>query len=310
MNIVFAGGTGFLGRCLTDALLRAGHRLTLLTRDANAVRPSGVTVIRWDGKNPGSWCASVAEADAVLNFAGEPMAGRRWTRAEKRKILESRIDATRAIVSSLAGRGRPAVLVNASAVGFYGSVPEGSVTEEHAAGSGFVAEVCQQWEEAARAAPPAVRVVILRMGVVLGRGGGALQKMIAPFRFFAGGTLGTGKQWLSWVHVDDVAGAVLFALNSGTLHGPVNVTAPKPVTMKSFALSLGKILRRPSWTRVPGPVLRLIAGETAGMLLTGQCVVPARLLAVGYRFRFPDLEHALRDIIGRETLDVPAALNH
>lgn len=300
MNIVLTGGTGFIGRRLIPALTGAGHRVTLLTRrPESGSLPPGVRAETWDATSPGPWTASVAGADAVINFAGEPIAARRWSAEQKRKIVASRVDATKAIVGALAsGPRRTAVLVNASAVGYYGTVPEGEVGEDHPAGSGFLADTCRAWEEAASGADASgARVVLLRIGIVLGDGGGVLERMLLPFRLFLGGPVGSGRQWFPWVHRDDVVGAAMFALGRDAVTGSVNVAAPEPATMQSFAAALGGVLRRPSAVRVPGVVLRAALGEMAEMLLGGQQVVPRALLRHGYAFRHPHLDGALREVL-------------
>lgn len=299
MRIVLAGATGFLGRAVTAELRQAGHELVLLTRDPGRVPAAhGVTVAEWDGKTPGEWARQVDGAGAVVNLAGEPIAARRWTAERKGALAISRIQATKAVVAAIAkAKSPPGVLVNASAVGYYGDVPVGDVPETHPKGSGFLADLCEAWERAARTAEEhGVRVVSLRIGVALGRGGGAVDKMLPPFKLFAGGPLGSGRQWFPWVHRDDVAGVVSYAISDASLSGPVNVAAPEPATMKEFCAAFGRALGRPSWAPVPAFVLRLMLGEMAGMLLTGQRAVPARLAAAGYRFRHPALAGALEAV--------------
>jgi uncharacterized protein len=299
MKIVVAGGTGFIGSSLVPRLRLEGHDVVVLTRDpGKAPHDPGVTRVRWDGATQGEWTVHVQGADAVINLAGESIGGGRWTPARKRRIVASRVNATRALSESIRlGEKRPSLFVNSSAVGYYGPVESGDVTEDHPPGSGFLSDVCLRWEQEASAVGElGPRVVILRTGVVIGEKGGALEKMLLPFRLYAGGPIGSGRQWFPWVHGDDVAGVILFALGNAALAGPVNVVAPETVDMKAFCAALGRALSRPSWLPVPAPALRAALGEMADMILTGQRVVPAKLLTLGYRFRYPGLAAALDSV--------------
>jgi len=302
MKIIVTGGTGFIGRNLVSRLAVANHEIVCLTRGPSGAPHAGRDSVRyekWDGKTVGAWGSHVNGAHAIFNLAGESIGAKRWSPEQKRKIIGSRVDAARAIVESIRqARQKPSVLVNASAVGYYGSVEEGDVIESHKRGEGFLAETVEMWEREARAAESlGVRVVLMRNGVVLGRDGGALARMLLPFKLFVGGTIGSGRQWFPWVHLDDVVGVALFALENARLFGPVNVTAPDPVTMKQFCHTLGKAINRPSWAPVPSFVLRLMLGEMSEMILTGQRVVPSALTREGFTFRFPKLETALRDSV-------------
>lgn len=299
MKIILTGGTGFIGTPLRQRLLEKGYEVLLLTRNpASIPSQKGLTVAAWDGKTVRDESVRLQGVDAVINLAGEPIATKRWTQKQKEKILSSRIDATRAIVFAMAKSAkRPSVLINASAVGFYGNVPEGDVTDDHPRGTDFLAETCSRWEEEARAAEPlGVRVVRLRIGIVLAEEGGALRKMLLPFKLFAGGPPGSGRQWFPWIHRDDVIGAILFALDHPNLSGPVNLTTPAPVTMKEFCKSLGKAIRRPSWAPVPAFVLKAILGEMAEVVLSGQRAIPKKLMEGGYKFRYPALGEALASL--------------
>jgi len=299
MRIVLAGGTGFIGRSLREELLSAGHEVVVLTRKNGAGAKERERFVAWDGRNAGEWIALLDGADAVINLSGENIAGERWTAARKQAILSSRVDATRAIVEAI-GRAqkKPAVLINASAVGYYGDAADLELTEASARGAGFLAETCEVWEaEARKAESLGVRVVLARLGPVLGEKGGMLSKMLPPFRFFLGAPLGTGKQWISWVHQEDVTGALLFMLEQGDLSGPVNVTSGAPATMKEFCRTLAKALRRPCWPPIPSIFLKMLMGEMAAIILASQKVLPLGLLKAGYRFRHLDLSEAFAALL-------------
>jgi uncharacterized protein (TIGR01777 family) len=301
MNIILAGGSGFIGKALTARLLADGHSVTLLTRDPARVHVSGsaLRVQQWDAATVGAWGASVDGADAVINLTGELISGKRWSPAQKELIRSSRISSTRAIVQAIgAATKKPSLLINASAVGYYGDVPSGDVPESFPAGRGFLAEVCQEWESSAYAAQAhGVRVVTPRLGVVLAPDGGALAKMLLPFRLFVGGPIGSGRQWFPWIHRDDVVAGILFLLRTPTVSGPVNFAGPEAVTMKEFCRALEAAMGRPSWAPVPAPILRIMLGEMAGMILGGQRVVPKKLSGAGYTFRYPTVGAALREIM-------------
>lgn len=300
MKIVLAGGTGFIGRKLLPALLAEKHQVALLTRNAKKAGLANtlLRVVYWDNAKE-DWKKEIDGADAVINLAGEPIADKRWTSAQKEVLAKSRLESTRAIVSAMASASKkPQVFINASAVGYYGSVPEGDVDENHPAGNDFLADLCKKWEhEANNAQALGVRTVLLRTGIVLEKDGGALKKMMFPFKIFAGGPLGSGNQWFPWIHRDDVVGAILFALKNSTLQGPVNLAAPDPVTMKDFCKALGRALGRPSWAPVPAFVLQIALGEMSAMLLTGQKAVPSALKKSGYSFLHPRLDEALQSIV-------------
>lgn len=301
MNIVLAGATGFIGKKIMEALASAGHSVVVLTRNPASVNTTAwhtVRAVKWDAVRVEEWISEIDGADAVVNLAGEPIAAKRWRYWQKYAIMFSRVDATRAIVYAIHhAKKKPSVLVNGSAVGYYGDVANGDVTESHKKGEGFLSNVCEKWEEAALLAQTyGVRVVLLRTGVVLGADGGALQRLALPFKFFAGGWVGSGKQWFPWIHRDDVVNIIVYAINESRLSGPVNVAAPESVTMKQFCDAVGKAMRRPSWAPVPGFVLRVALGEMASMLLTGQRAVPMKLTASGFHFKFPNVDGALADI--------------
>jgi len=293
MNILITGGTGFIGTPLSHALRKSGHMVVVTTR-----RPSqSPEKFTW---RPPELIPSDAmvEFDAVINLAGESIAPGRWTREKKEKILTSRISTTRALVESMKNADRkPEVLINASAVGYYGAHEDDYVTEDTPPGSDFLADVCKQWEaEAQKAMQLGVRVVLIRIGGVLESDGGALPQMIIPFKFFLGGPIGSGKQWFSWIHRDDVLGIIQYALENETITGPVNATAPNPVTNKGFSTALGKAFGSPSWFPVPGFIVKLTLGELGSVLLTGQRVVPEKAIKEGYEFKYTDVDQALKAI--------------
>ncbi|TMA35298.1 MAG: TIGR01777 family protein [Deltaproteobacteria bacterium] len=289
MRVLVTGGTGFIGRAVCHALRGAGHTVTIVSRDASG-EASGDT-IGWEAVGQGA-----AAADAVVNLAGEPIAGGRWSPARKEAILESRVGATRALVDAVGlATTRPKVLISASAVGYYGARDDEPLDETAGAGSGFLAEVCQAWEgEASRAEAFGLRVVRLRFGMVLAGDGGALARMLPPFRAFVGGPLGDGQQWTSWIHRGDVTGLVLAALVNEGYRGAINATAPEPVRNRDFTAALGRVLVRPAAIRVPAMVLRLALGEMADVLLTGQRVLPRAAERLGYRWQYPEVLGALR----------------
>jgi uncharacterized protein len=292
MRVLLTGGTGFIGRALGQALRERGDDVLVVSRRG---RPGSVG---WEAIDP-----EVERADAIVHLAGEPVAATRWSRARLEEIRASRVDTTARLTRTieLAPR-RPRVFVSGSATGVYGTRTDDEVLAEGAsAGDDVLARIVVAWEAAARPAAPStmtgVRVVHPRFGIVLGRDGGALSSMVTPFKWFVGGALGTGKQWVSWVHLRDAVRALLFALDADALSGPVNVVAPDPVIMDDFAAALGRALHRPAALRVPALALRAALGAgLAEVLLTGQRVAPRKLLDAGFVFDFPRLEGALGDI--------------
>lgn len=290
------GGTGFVGRAVVDELLADGWQVAVLTRDATAARRMlPVTVTCHESLDD---CPPPA---AVINLAGENLGAKRWNAARKQAFVDSRVGMTRALVDAMAGcEYRPEVLVNGSAVGFYGACGDKPIDEQRPAGDEYQSRLCQAWEaEARRASDLGVRVAVVRIGAVLGVRQGALSELVPPFRFGLGGPQGSGRQWLSWIHRQDLARAILFLVNNPDCDGVYNATAPYPVRNREFARALGRVLRRPTLLPLPSPMLRLIAGEMAHLVLTGQKVLPARLQAAGFEFRYPDLEPALREILAR-----------
>ena len=303
MKVVIAGGTGFLGRALAQACLRDGDEVVVLSRSASPPpgAPAGARHVRWtpDG-TPGDWARALEDAVVVFNLAGEPIAARRWSAAQKARIRDSRIRATRSIVAALAGLASPPVLVNASAVGYYGSRGDEVLTESAAPGTDFLARVCIEWEREAMGAERAgARVVLLRTGLVLAREGGALPPLLLPFRLFVGGPLGSGRQYWPWIHRDDWVALARFLARTPAASGPFNLTAPAPATNRELSAALGRVLRRPSALPTPAFALRILLGEMAdALLLASQRARPERALAMGFRFTYTELEPALRAALG------------
>lgn len=299
MKIILAGGTGLIGAALATRLVADGHELVVLTRNTKRTPAHGRRYVLWDGESSGPWEAELNGAAAVLNLAGESV-GSRWTEAAKRRIVSSRTLATKAIVRALKSAGNgPTVFINASAVGYYGHVPEGDVTESSPAGEDFLGQTCLAWEtEAATAAGLGVRVAMIRTGFVIAREAEAFRRMILPFRLFAGGPFGSGKQWFPWIHVHDVAEGYRFVLNNPGISGPVNLTSPNPVRVARLAKEIGKALHRPAFLPAPAFALKMILGEMSDLLLKGQRALPAKLLEHGFVFRYSLLEDALKAALG------------
>lgn len=293
VHIVVAGGHGLLGGALVSRLRQDGHAVSVLTRS-----PRRAGDIHWDPAvvEP-AWQSAVAGADAVINLAGESIAGRRWSATRKAAILESRVQATRALARAVLDSSQPpSTFISGSAIGIYGPHGDEEVTEATPPGGDFLAQVCQAWEREAQAIAGVTRLVLARTGVVLARHGGALPEMARPFRFFAGGPVGSGRQFVSWIHIDDWVDMMRWALTSPALLGAVNLTAPCPVTNREFASALGRTLGRPSVVTAPAFALRIGLGEMADIVLTGQRVIPARSAALGFEFHFRELDPALRSL--------------
>lgn len=298
MKIVIAGGTGFIGKKLTDLLLAEGHTVVILTRGEG--EPSGnVQFVRWleKGASPEK---ELRDADAFINLAGVSINDGRWSESHQKQIYESRMTATDEllrIISLLPEK--PSVLVNASAIGIYPASVKNVYTEistERA--NDFLGKTVGDWEnKAKRVKEHSVRAVFMRFGVVLGKEGGALPLMALPYRLFVGGKVGSGEQWMSWVHVMDVVRAIVFALKNDSLHGPVNVTSPSPVQMNEFGKTIGSVLHRPHWIPVPSFAMKLVLGQKSALVLEGQHVVPQKLMNHGFEFTFPILKPALEDLL-------------
>ena len=302
MKIAIAGATGFVGSRLVEQLQAQGHQVIILTRSPQQAsnRFGQAQIVGYNPLKSGEWQQSISGCDAVINLAGEPIAEKRWTPAQKRSILDSRQLGTQKIVEAIAlATIKPQVLINASAIGYYGTSETSKFDETSPAGTDFLAEVCAAWETAAQAVTAnGTRVVILRLGIVLGENGGVLGKMLAPFSAFVGGPIGSGNQWFSWIHRDDVVKLIIAALNDTKMQGVYNATAPNPTTMTEFAQTLGTVMNRPSWLPVPNFALEAMLGEGAIVVLQGQQVVPTRTLAQGFNFQYSTLKPALTAILG------------
>jgi uncharacterized protein len=295
MKVAIAGGTGFVGSALVAKLRSLGHSVMLLTRDPQAAK----TKLGSDGiefATYGELDSALSGCDGVVNLAGEPIAESRWTAQVKQSILDSRVKTTEAIVTAInQANPKPQVLVNASALGFYGTSETATFDETSSAGDDFLAEVCQAWETAAQQVQD-TRLVTLRIGIVLGDGG-ALGKMLPPFRMFAGGPIGTGKQWFSWIHIDDLVNLIIAGLTDSQMQGTYNATAPNPVRMNEVCDAVGKALKRPSWLPVPAFALDLLLGDGAKVVLEGQQVLPKRLVEQGFNFQYQAIDQAIAAIV-------------
>ena len=310
MRIVISGGTGFIGSPLAEMYAEEGHDVRVLTRglpdgearhDPGTGKP-GITRVGWrPSGTAGAWAPVVDGADAVINLAGDSLADGRWTARRKAQLRDSRILSTRSVVDAIRRASTPPrVLISSSAVGFYGPSGAEPKSEEAHAGNGFLSQLAEEWEAEARKAEAAgTRVVLLRTGLVLEKAGGALPQMVRPFRFFVGGPVGGGRQYISWIHRLDVIEMIRWIVETPTVSGPINATAPHPVTNREFAKAIGRAIRRPSLIPAPAFALKLMLGEMAEpLLLTGQRVVPVKAQALGYHFRYPEIDIAMRGIFG------------
>lgn len=311
MRIFITGASGLIGGKLLEEGIQQGHHFVAITRNQNrflrgiskGLPTDRIQVVEADATQPGPWQQHLQGCDWVFSLAGEPVAGKRWNDDVKHRIESSRVESVRRIVDTIVkmpADQRPKRLLSASAVGYYGDCGDRVVTETDPPGAGFLSQVCSRWENAAFEAQEfGVQVSALRMGVVLAREGGALKTLLPAFRLFLGGRVGTGKQYVPWIHLDDVVNAFYFcaALAPTVSTGPINLVAPQPVPMKDFVKILGETLRRPSALPVPSPLLKLLFGEGSEVLLHGQRAVPSRLLALGYSFAFPALRDALSNLL-------------
>ncbi len=309
MKILLAGGTGLIGSRLIEAGLKRGYAFVLLTRSSSSKKNfKNVIIKEWDPTTCHIDISSDQKFDAAINLSGENIASGRWTQRKKKLLLSSRIESTRCIVNFLEKLdSRPDVFINASAIGYYqpieeGSTTEDSITEESAPGSKFISQICKEWEkEARKAESPGLRCIQARIGVVLSPRGGALKKILLPFLCGFGGTLGSGKQFMSWISLDDVISALLFCLESREIQGPVNLCSPTPISNFEFTKTLGKALKRPTIFGVPAPLLKLFLGEMADQLLLSSLpVTPEKLLLSGFEFRDKDLHETLDSLLSKK----------
>jgi uncharacterized protein (TIGR01777 family) len=301
MRVVIPGGGGMLGRRLAADLVGDGHEVILLSRapDRVGALPSRVKVQRWDGRTADGWGQLVDGAAAVINLAGENLGKSRWTDERKREIVTSRTNPGSAVVAAVkAATAKPALVVQASAVGYYGPRGDEKLTEDDGPGRDFGAQVCVQWEAAtAEVEALGVRRAVIRTGVVLMPESIALRRMMMPYRFFAGGPLGSGRQWFSWIHIADYVAGIRFLMDHADASGIFNLSAPEPLTNAAFGKELGRAMGRPSWIPVPAVAVRLVFGEMSSVVLEGQRVVPSRLMESGFGFRFPEAGAALKDVL-------------
>lgn len=301
-RVVVSGATGLIGRELCKRLQEKGYAVVVLTRSPDKARqvvPGAAEYVAWRPAESGAWASHIDGAWGVVHLAGASIAAHRWTEERKRAIRDSRIIGTRGIVAAIAAAAhKPQVLVNGSAIGYYGPHDDTPLDEGAAPGSGFLAGLVMQWEaEALKAEQAGVRTVVVRTGIVLDKNDGALAQMMRPFRFFAGGPVLPGTQWFSWIHSSDEVGIILLALEDERVRGPINATAPTPQTNRDFARTLGKVMGRPALIPVPGFALKLLFGELADSLTTGQRIVPRKARELGYHFQYSTSEEALRRIL-------------
>ncbi len=305
MQVAITGATGFVGSRLVERLQGLGHGVVILTRHPEQARqqfPSEVyttvKVVAYDPSQLGSWQEALAGCDGVVNLAGAPIAEEKWSPAYKQQLIDSRVVTTENLVAAIdAADPRPSVLINASAIGFYGTSENAEFDESSVAGDDFLATVCQKWEAAAHKVEDShTRLVILRFGIVLGLGG-ALGKMLTPFKMFAGGPIGSGQQWFAWIHLDDVVNLIIQALENDSMQGVYNATAPAPVRMNDLCKALGKQMGRPSWLPVPAFAIEALLGEGAIVVLEGQKVLPKRTLESGFEYDYETIEPALAQIL-------------
>lgn len=301
MRVLITGGSGLVGLALTESLARRGNEVIILSRQPQRIigLPIGARAALWDGRTSKGWSSLADGADALVNLAGENISAGRWTDERKHRILESRLNSGRAVVEAVkAADHKPRIVIQASAIGYYGVRGDEEITEDTPQGHDFLSQVTAAWEASTSSLDTlGVRRVIIRTGVVLSARGGALTRMLLPFRFFAGGRLGNGQQWFPWVHISDEVGAIRFLMENDKASGPFNLTAPVPLTNAEFSRLLGQHLRRPAIIPAPVFALRLLFGEMAGVLLGSQRAVPKNLLQQGFTFQFCEAGSALRDLI-------------
>jgi uncharacterized protein (TIGR01777 family) len=301
-RVIVTGATGLIGKALCKRLIEQGYAVVVFSRDPAAARqqvPGAADYVAWEPAESGPWAAAVEGAYAVINLAGASIAGKRWNPAYKQAILNSRVIGTRGLVNAIGqAQNKPQVLINGSAIGYYGFRDDTKLDETQTPGTDFLANVVKAWEaEALKAEALGVRVVLVRTGIVLDKKEGSLPLMMLPFRFFAGGPVLPGTQYFAWIHLADEVGIILFALENAQVRGPINATAPETQTNKEFSATLGRVMGRPSLFPVPGFALQVVMGEAAQLVTTGQRVIPQKAQDLGYRFQFPTSEAALRNVV-------------
>ncbi|HEX6290653.1 MAG TPA: TIGR01777 family oxidoreductase [Herpetosiphonaceae bacterium] len=301
-RVVITGATGLIGKRLCEQLKAKGYQIVVFSRDPQQARrslPGAAEYITWTPAEEGPWTGAIDGAYGVIHLAGAPIIGKRWSAAYKAEIRNSRVIGTRGLVNAMrAAQHRPQVFVSGSAVGYYGARDDTKLDESAAPGDDFLARTCIEWErEAAKAEELGIRTAIVRTGIVLDPREGALPQMLLPFRFYAGGPILPGTQWFPWIHVDDEIGLIMLALEDQRVRGPLNAAAPESQTNRDFSATLGRVMRSPSWFPVPGFALRIVLGEVSGMLAEGQRVIPKKALDLGYQFKYPNSEQALRQLL-------------
>ncbi len=306
MRVLITGGTGTVGRRLVEHMIQHTWAVTVVSRRPfkPATLPAKITFAQWDAETAEGWGKLVDGADAVVNLAGAGLAEARWTDERKKILRESRVKAGQAVVEAIgAAEKKPKVLVNASAVGYYGPRGDEEITEESQPGNDFLADLCRDWEASTDPVlEMGLRRVIIRTGMVLDVRGGALPRMLLPFRFLGGGPVGSGQQWYSWIHYYDEVEAIRFLIENEAASGPFNLTAPNPLKSRDFAKAIGKAMKRPAFLPAPAPILKQVFGEMSTVLLEGQRVVPKRLQEMGYTFKYPTAEAALAELISRDRI--------
>lgn len=312
MHILLTGGTGFIGKSLVKSLCQDDHQLFILTRNPEthkSISNQNTSLLKWDGKTAHGWGKIIEEMDAVINLVGENIAGnslksiffKRLTPDRKRLLLESRLNAGKALMQAIKDAShRPSAFIQASAVGYYGDRDVEVLNEAASQGSDFTSQLCSHWESSVSELDilRIRRVIIRTAGMVLGKAGGAFPYLLLPYRFFIGGPLGNGKQWMSWIHIDDEIKAIRFLLETNNAQGIFNLCAPQPVTNKEFGKTIGKTIHRPSWLPLPEPVFRLMLGEKAKILLSSQRQIPENLMQLGFEFTYPNLTSACQNLLG------------
>jgi uncharacterized protein len=300
MRIIIAGGSGLIGQSLVNSLAKDGHDVIVLSRSTKAARnlPAGARAEKWDSRSAQGWGPLVDGSDAIVNLAGATIS-ERWTQERRKEIRESRVNAGKAIVEAvMAAQRKPEVVIQASAVGYYGPRGAEEITEDFSAGNDFLAGVCKDWEAStAKLDALGVRRVVIRTSVVLDKHGGALPRMVMPVKMFVGGPLGGGKQYFPWIHLQDEVAAIRFLIDHKNAKGVYNLSAPNPLTNKEFTRAIGRVLGRPTFMPVPAFVMKILFGKMATLLLDGQRAVPRRLLQEGFKFQFVEAEAALRNVL-------------